>query len=260
MSSTPSFPANVRIAAGADTRSALEKKLGYHLPLTYAERDALRWLERRERSVPAGSIVVEEHEQTDDLFVVASGWLHGSTQLANGARQILRFYFVGDITTTLSLPWGHSAATLTAVSNCTLFQISRSALARIFREYPRLAALLYTVSTAEQVAMCDRLTSVGRTDALTRIGTLLLQIRAQLEIVDGPSGAAFALPLTLRDLGDATGLTKTHVGRTLRALEKEQLIERDGKIISLVDIDALARQCNFKDRQTKVATSWLQEL
>ena len=239
--------------------SALERKLSYHLPLTFSEKDALRWLERRERSYSAGSVIVREGEPTDKLFIVASGWLHGSTQLEDGGRQILRFYFLGDLTATFSLAWGYCAATLTAVSDCTLFEVPRPALGKVFREYPRLSALLYTVSSAEQVALCDRLTSVGRTDALKRVGTLLLQIRTQLQIVDGPLGSVFELPLTLQDLGDATGLTKTHVGRTLKTLEREGYIIRDGKIIRIVEIDALAQRVSFKDRVTHVATDWFVE-
>ncbi len=260
MGTTFGAGSNAQDASGiSGSQGALAQKLGYHLALTYSERDALHWLERRERTFPAGSVVIEEGEETDSLFIVASGWLHGSTRLDNGGRQILRFYFLGDITTTFSLAWGISAATLTAVSNCTLFEVPRSALGKVCREYPRLGALFLAVSAAEQVALSDRLTSVGRTDALTRIGTLLLQIRTQLEVIDGPSGATFELPLTLQDLGDATGLTKTHVGRTLKVLEQDGLIERDGKIIRIVGVEALAHRVAFKDRVTHIATDWLLE-
>ncbi|MGB3710932.1 MAG: Crp/Fnr family transcriptional regulator [Erythrobacter sp.] len=244
-------------APAADRPGALETKLGYHLALTYSERDALRWLERRERSFAAGSVVVNEGEETASLFVVASGWLHGSCAVPGGGRQILRFYFVGDMTTTFSIAWSYSAATLTAVSDCTLYELPRDALGRVFREHPRLGALMYGVGASEQVAMADRLTSVGRTDALTRIGTLLLDVRSRLRVVDGEDGAIFELPLTLQDLGDAVGLTKTHVSRTLRTLEERGLVEREGKVIRLIDIEALAELVSFKDRHAHVAVDWL---
>ncbi|RPF71182.1 Crp/Fnr family transcriptional regulator [Aurantiacibacter spongiae] len=243
--------------AGDNRRSALERKLGHYMTLTYSERDALRWLERRERRYAAGSVVLHENEETDALHVVASGWLHGSTRLPDEARQILRFYFVGDLTTTFSIAWGVSAATLTAVSDCTLYEFPRDALWRIFSEHPRLAGLFYGVAASEQVAMADRLTSVGRTDAITRIGKLLLDIRSQLRVVDGESGSTFELPLTLQDLGDAVGLTKTHVSRTLKKLEDQRLLERDGRIIRIVDVAELASRVGFEDRYGHIATDWL---
>ena len=256
--SEPQISASSPIETGSSSHGgAFEAKLGHYLALTYSERDALRWLERRERTFEAGSIVVREGEETPLLHIVASGWLHGSKQLPDGGRQILRFYFLGDLTTTFSIAWGVSAATLTAVSRCTLFELPRDALGRLFRDHPRLGGLLYAVSAAEQVAMAERLTSVGRTDALTRVSTLLLDIRAQLRVVDGENGSVFELPLTLQDLGDAVGLTNTHVSRTLKSLEERGLVERDGRVIRIIDVDALARLVDYKDRLTHVATDWL---
>ncbi|WP_426265954.1 Crp/Fnr family transcriptional regulator [Sphingomonas sp. LHG3443-2] len=237
--------------------SALEQRLGQHLTLSFAERDALQWLERRERHFAAGEVVVREGETFDLLHVVASGWLHGSVKLPDGARQILRFYFVGDVTTTFSIAWGYSAATLTAVSACTLYELPRQLLGRLFQEHPRLGAMLFGISASEQVAMADRLTSVGRTDGQTRVATLLLDIYSRLRVVDQLTGSAFELPLTQQDLGDAVGLTKEHVNRSLRALENTGLLERDGKMIRISDVEALAELVGFKDRYGHVATDWL---
>ncbi len=237
--------------------SPLETRLSRHLALTYAERDALRRLERRERAFRAGDIVVEEGAEIDKLYVVASGWLHGSVRLKDGGRQILRFYFVGDITTTFSIAWGYSAATLRAVSNATLLEIPKPAFGRLFRSHPRLGALLYAVGASEQVSMAERLTSVGRTDGFTRIATLLLDIRARLRVVDGLNGSSFELPLTQQDLGDAVGLTKTHVSRSLKALTETGLVERTGRIIRINDVDRLAAMVDFTDRHGEIATDWL---
>jgi CRP-like cAMP-binding protein len=237
--------------------SALEARLGQYLPLTFAERDALQWLERRERRYEAGDIVVREGEALDTLFIVASGWLHGSVAVHEGQRQILRFYFVGDITTTFSIAWGYSAATLTAVSACTLYEAPRQLFGRLFQEHPRLGALLYGVSAAEQVAMADRLTSVGRSDGMTRVATLLLDVYSRLRVVDHLTGSTFELPLTQQDLGDAVGLTKEHVNRSLKALEQTGLVERSGKLIRISDVDALARLVGFKDRHGHVAVDWV---
>lgn len=240
-----------------DVRSPLEIRLSQHLALTYAERDALRWLERRERSFAAGTVLIRENEPSGDLFIVSSGWLHGSISPAPGVRQILRFYFRGDITTTFSIAWGYSAATLTAVSNCTVFTVEREAFGRLFQEHPRIGALLYGVSASEEVAMADRLTSVGRTNGMTRVATLLLDIRSRLLVTGEMDEATFELPLTQQELGDAVGLTKAHVNRTLKSLEATGLLERHGRLIRITDVKSLAQMVEFKDRHRHVATEWL---
>ncbi len=237
--------------------SSLEKRLSPYLPLTYHERDALDWLERRERRIAAGEAVLEEDGPTDRLYVVGSGWLHSSVEVPGGGRQILRFYFVGDLTTPCSIAWEYSAATLTAVSDCLLYEVTRPALGRLFQEHPRLAAMLYGLSAADHVAMCDRLASVGRTDGMTRIATLLLDLRSRLRVVDGEDGASFQLPLTQQDLGDAVGLTKAHVNRSLKAWEETGLIVREGRMIRITDVAALARRVGFRDRLGHVAIDWL---
>ena len=241
----------------ADMPSALETRLLKHLPLSFVERDALGWLERRERRFDAGAVVLEQGQPTENLYVVSEGWLHASSRLKDGGRQILRFYFVGDITTSFSIAWEYTASTLTAVSECVLFEIPRTALGRVFGEHPRLGALLYGLMASEHVAMSDRLTSIGRMNGMTRVATLLLDIRSRLRVVDGLDGSTFELPLTQQELGDSVGLTKAHVNRSLKALEKTGLIEREGKIIRITDVNALADLVGFQDRHAHVATDWL---
>ena len=239
------------------TASLLETRLSHHLDLTFAERDALRWLERRERSFSAGDVIFRENEAINHLYIVGSGWLHSSVKLRDGDRQILRFYFIGDITTTLSVAWQHSAATLQAVSDATLFEIPKDIFGDLFRKHPRLGALLFAISASEQVAIGDRLTSVSKTDGFTRIATLLLDIRSRLRVVDDLTGSAFELPLTQKDIGDAVGLTKTHVNRSLKSLEATGLVERDGRVIRITDVDRLATLVDFRDRHAVIATDWL---
>lgn len=237
--------------------SPLEARLSHHLNLTFSEREALRGLERRERSYDAGEVIIREGDATGCLYIVASGWLHGSVMMKDGDRQILRFYFVGDITTTFSIAWGRSAATLQAVSRSTLFEISKEAFGSLFKRHPLLGALMFAISSSEQVAMADRLTSVSKTNGFTRIATLLLDIRSRLRAVDGSQGSSFELPLTQKDLGDAVGLTKTHVNRSLKALEASGLVERDGRLIRITDTAKLAELVQFQDRHGEIATDWL---
>lgn len=236
---------------------SLEKRIAPYIALTYNERDALDWLERRERQFTAGDTVITEGDSTEPLFVVGSGWLHSSVRLADGGRQILQFHFVGDLTTAHSIAWMHSAATITAVSDCVLYEVPRDALGRVFAQHPRLATMFYGLAAADHVAICDRLTSIGRTNGMNRIATLLLELRARLRIVDGEDGATFQLPLTQQDLGDATGLTKAHVNRSLRAWEETGLIVRRGRLMCITDVAALSTQVGFRDRHAVIATDWM---
>ena len=168
-------------------KSALTTRLERYLALTPDERDALDWAERREQRVRAGAVLMREGTPNDLLLIVQQGWLHSSVTLANGGRQILRFHYAGDLIGTSSIAWSRASATLTAVSDCVIAELSKSNLGRIFKAQPRLAGLLYAVASAENVGMSDRLTSVGRTGAVERVTPLLLDVRSSTATGAWPS-------------------------------------------------------------------------
>ena len=68
---------------------------------------------------------------------------------------------------------------------------------------------------------------------------------------------SFELPLTQADIGDAVGLTKVHVNRTIREMERRGLIERIGKRVRIKNEAELAAQVGFVDRYAEIATDWL---
>lgn len=238
-------------------KSALTTRLERYLDLTPEERDALDWAERREQRVRAGHVLMKEGQGNDQLYIVQQGWLHSSVTLAGGGRQIQRFHYAGDLIGTSSIAWSFAAATLTAVSDCVISELSKPNLGRIFKAQPRLAGLLYAVASAENVAMADRLTSIGRTGSVDRLSTLLLDMLARLRTTAGGVVDSFELPLTQADIGDAVGLTKVHVNRTIREMERRGLIERVGKRVRIKNEAELAASVGFVDRYAEIATDWL---
>lgn len=236
--------------------SALVEKLNHYIALQPAEREALDWLERGRRRFAAHDVIVREGEISDRLYVVRSGWLHASTRLRNGDRQILRLHFPGDIMGTSSIAWGETSATITAVTDCVISDFPRAMLGRLFKNHSRVAAMLFSTFSVESVAMSDRLKSLGRTDAKSRIATLLLEILSRLRVIDANISDTFDLHLTQADIGDATGLTKVHVNRTLKELDVSGLIERRGRVIKVLDEQAMVELADFKDRHGHIATDW----
>lgn len=244
---------------GPAMTSALAKRLRSYLDLTTTEIDTLDLLERQRRPVAAGEVLMREGELTDRLVIIVDGWMHSSLTLPDGSRQILQLHFPGDLVGLSTLAWGMSGNTLTAVSTCTVATFPQEELTQLFRTLPRLAALFYTIAAAEQVSFSDRLASLGQTDARARIANLFLDIISRLRIgmPEAVTGGRFELPVTQSDIGAATGLTKVHVNRTLRRMEEEALIEREGRSVVLIDEKALVRIAGFRDRLRHIATEWL---
>lgn len=198
-----------------------------------------------------------EDEPADRLFIVQQGWLHSSIRIATGGRQILRFHYPGDLVGVSSIAWSRTAHTLTAVSDCTVSEMSKTNLGRIFFAEPRLGGVLYALAAADHVAMGDRLTSVARMGSAERLSALFLDIAARLRLTEGGVVDTFDLPLTQQDIGDAVGLTKVHVSRTLSDMERRGLIARTARRITLLDEAGMKATTGFVDRYAEIDTGWL---
>ena len=127
----------------------LVDRLNHYVELTVLERSALGELQVERRKVKAGEQVVVETRESDEMFILQSGWLYASTVLEGGARQILRIHHPGDIVNVSCLAWSRVAATITAATAAVVSPFHRRALRDIFAHHPRLAALLFGVSTME---------------------------------------------------------------------------------------------------------------
>ena len=234
----------------------LLKRLSHYVELTEPERAVVRSLERERRRLKAGERVVVETRSSEEMFVLQSGWLFASTLLEGGARQILRIHHPGDVVNVSCIAWSRGAATVTAATEAEVSVFPRHALAPIFGEHPRLAALLFGISTMENVALSDRLKSLGRTDGRARIATLLLELLSRQQITDGEEPDTLDLFLSQAEIADAVGLTKVHVNRLLREMTETGLIERDGRRVHVPDKDVLIRISGFVDRHADLATDW----
>jgi len=239
-----------------DEADPLADRLNRYVGLTQEERSALRSLAGEQVYIKAGRNLVVEARNSDRMFVLRSGWLHASNVLKGGARQILRIHQPGDLVNTSCLAWSRVVATITAVTDAEVWPFPRERLTAIFAGYPRLAALLYGISIAENVALCDRLKSLGRTDAEARLANLLLELLSRQRLTIPACTDTLTLFLTQNDIADAVGLTKVHVNRVLKKMTEQGLIERSGRQVRIPDIAKLSDLSGFIDRHAEVATEW----
>jgi CRP-like cAMP-binding protein len=154
------------------------------------------------------------------------------------------------------LAWSRVAATVTAATEAEVSPFPRKALADIFSHHPRLAALMFGISTVENVALSDRLKSLGRTDGRARIATLLLELLSRQQLTNGERPNTLDLFLSQAEIADAVGLTKVHVNRLLKEMTESGLIRRDGRHVEVPDMETLVRIGGFVDRHAELAMDW----
>ena len=101
--------------------------------------------------------------------------------------------------------------------------------------------------TARDAALArEHLTNVGRRSARDRVAHPLLELFYRVRRRGAsPGDNALELPLTQEHIADAPGLTMVHVNRTLRALREADLLAMRGRMLRILDPEALAELAGF---------------
>ena len=230
------------------SESCFIERLGRLTSLSNAEKRVLSGLDSHERVYRRGALIRPERDRVSESYIVNSGWLLSSILLGDGNRQILRVHLPGDIVGLSCAAYSETPESIVAVTDARVTPIERTALLEMIVQYPRLGALLFVIGQAEQVALHDRLASIGRTSARARIAALMVDTMTRLRMINDVIGSSFIFPLTQEEIGDATGLTSVHVNRMIRSLVSEGLIERKAGLLTIVDEKRLCEIASYVNR------------
>ena len=171
-----------------------------------------------------GELIDADLQRGNHVYIVAEGLACSFTQLADGRRQILRYFYPGDLTTTL-----HPASNRMRVGVRCLTRVKACRFeASLLRDalYARRDLLtLLTQMAAERLEEKDeRMTDMGaRTSEEALANFVLGHFR---HLMGGADAGEIAFPVRLSDIADTIGITEVHAGRLMRKLESDRLVER----------------------------------
>ncbi|KEZ77207.1 Crp/Fnr family transcriptional regulator [Salinisphaera hydrothermalis] len=196
---------------------------------------------RSSRAVRAGEVLVRQGETIDALYALRVGSMKAFFDEPDGTERVLAFRYPGAIIG-LAEPyqqcWSRSFAALentwvcripsTVIDDVLQYQLIHLMSACLRREYQSHLTLALTSSTRRVVAF-------------------LLETSATFGAL-GQSAVRLRLPMTYLDIASYLGMRHESLSRTLGQLEKQGLIQKDGKVIELND---LARLRRMKDESTR---------
>jgi hypothetical protein len=116
---------------------------------------------------------------------------------------------------------------------------------------------MYMFAQAERITAGDRLASVGHNCAKRRLAFLLVDILHRLRSVDPRVTSSYYMHLTREQMAHVIGVTPVHASRTWSALLAEGMIRCDGRTITIVDENQLARRGYYFDRDGDFDFHWL---
>ena len=185
----------------------------------------------------AGETVFLEGEPTAGFFVVQEGIVKISRVTLEGREHIINLSEPGDTFNDVSaLDGGPNPAHAIARSNAVLWRISRADLQRLAQRYPELAWALIEDLAARTRSMVALVHDLAMRSVRGRLARLLLE-----QAEDHETDIVERL-LTQEEMASRLGTVREMVGRTLRSLAADGIIEFDRHRIVILDPERLAEE------------------
>ena len=227
--------------------SLLVRILSTGARLSAEDEAALLALPHKRRTVPASTYLMREGEPATSCSVLVTGYAFRHKLAASGARQIVSIHIPGEALDFQGLHLDcvdHNVQTMTPAD---IAVIPMAAVRDLIAARPEVSRAVIRNLLVEASVSREWLLNVGRRNARERIAHLLCEFATRLDAQGLAGNGSYELPMTQEQIGDAVGLTSVHVNRSIRALEEEGLVKRQGRIVSFPDTSRLRHVADFSE-------------
>lgn len=233
------------MAAEADPVHRLALKLRARDLLGEREEEVIRGAISSTEEIAAGRTIVRHGATLSHSTLVLEGIVARFKDLSDGQRQIQEIHLPGDFTDLHGFLLKRLDHNVGALTRCRIALVPHDALRRITEEEPHLSRMLWFSTLLDAAIQREKILSVGRRAALTRLAHIVCELYVRLELVGLAEDHGFAFPVTQLDLGDATGLTSVHVNRMLKQLRDDRLVTFRGGHVTIHDWARLQQVAEF---------------
>jgi CRP-like cAMP-binding protein len=202
--------------APASALTQLLRRFKDNVPITPDELPVLREIGWELRQIRRRQSILTEGAKNRAVYFVVDGFLIRYRILRDGQRQIVDLALPGDFAGVPSCFFHDALYTIKALTNATVAVVPLERLVALFESHPRLAAKIFWSFSCDAAIHAEHLIVVGRRSAHERIAHFLLELLTRLQAVGLADENSFELPLSQEIIGDALGLGRAYVNRTLR--------------------------------------------
>ncbi len=225
---------------------AVLRKLGGFLDLSGGIIALFDEICRERVEFPAQSMLVQQGGDYSDVWLLDSGWVTRSRHMEDGTRQIVNMAIPGDFIALNALLFASSDFELSAKTDVVAFRFDAGELGRALAVDPRLSAALFWVNAHEESMLAERIVSLGRRSARQRVAHVLCEFVARLEIIGIEDPERVAIPISQTDFSDILGISLVHTNKTLRALERDNVITFRNAVLMVLDRARLEAEAGFE--------------
>lgn len=222
-------------------------KLSSRAELDEGDRRALLGLPYQPRVVEAARYIAREGDKAPGATLILSGLAFRHKVTVEGSRQILSIHIPGDFVDLESALLNVADHNVQALTRCNIAVVPREAIIELVDQHPRLARAMWVDTLIDGSIFREWIVNVGRRNARAAMCHLLCEFAQRIEIAGLAEEYSYQLPMSQEQLADCLGITPVHVNRTLRELEREGLIRREKRFISIVKWEELRRIGGFNE-------------
>jgi CRP/FNR family cyclic AMP-dependent transcriptional regulator len=200
------------------------------LPFRLQDDELLTWFVSQctRRTYPAKNIIIHEGDSPDSLHLLLSGSVAITTESDDGRELVLTYLNPGEFYGELGMFDGNArSACVCARTKCEVAEISYSKFKQIYQVKPDI---LFRISKQLSLKLRDtsrKVVDLAFLDVTGRVARTLLELAKQPDAMTHPDG--MQIKSTRQELARIVGCSREMVGRVLKELEEQGLIEAHGK-------------------------------
>ena len=182
-----------------------------------------------------GNYIFLEDSEGEQCFFVLEGSVKVTRLSKDGREVILAMLNEGDFFGEMSLLDGESrSANVIALEKTKVLTLDRNDFIAVVNDYPQIAVQLLK-ELARRLRKSDRqIASLSLSDAEKRIALCIIRFADEQGVIQNGKVSIPKTPIQ-QDIANMAGTSRETVSRALGLLEKEDLIERNGRELIVLD-------------------------
>ncbi|HEY1730181.1 MAG TPA: Crp/Fnr family transcriptional regulator, partial [Terriglobales bacterium] len=192
-----------------------------------------------QRKFGAGELIFGEAEPCSGLYVIEAGNVRIFKSSAGGREQVLSIDGAGSSIAELPVfDGGNYPASAQAVNDCTLLFFSKKDFQSLCMQHPEVALKVLRVVGARLRRLVGIIEELSFTTVRQRLVAMLVRL-AKSSGQKQSGSVMITLPANNHELAAQVGTVRELVSRNLSRLQSENLIQIEGRTVTIVDLQKL---------------------
>ncbi|QTL34548.1 MULTISPECIES: FNR family transcription factor [Pseudoalteromonas] len=208
--------------------------------LNGSEMDKLDEIIERKKPLHKGDFLFESGSELNAIFAVRSGSFKSYTISEQGDEQITGFHLAGDLVGFDAINKMQHQSFAQALETSMVCEIPFDTLDELAGKLPKLRQQIMRLMSSEINYDQEMLLLLNKKTAEERLATFIYNLSNRFG-ERGFSRKEFRFTMTRGEIGNYLGLTVETISRLLSRFQKAEIIKVEGKFITILDIDELAK-------------------